>query len=243
MKYTVELFIKKADDLLYMQDFNAAEEVLLNAYDSFLKSDLHSALSIQNELVGFYRKMGKKDYGLKAIDLCEALLHKLNIEHSNAAGDIYLNCGTALTEFNELERTENYFIKAKEIYSKVYPENHKNTASLYNNWGLALLRKGETLRARALFQKSTNILENIDFKLELAMSCLSLADTYDMEHDGDIIDGLITKSYACFNYKHLIKDGYYSFVASKCIPSFEYYGFFIIAKDLKRRVEEINARN
>ena len=40
----------------------------------------------------------------------------------------------------------------------------------------------------------------------------------------------------------LPRNGYYAFVCEKCAPTFDYYGFFLYANDLKERAREIYER-
>ncbi len=39
----------------------------------------------------------------------------------------------------------------------------------------------------------------------------------------------------------LPRNGYHAFTASKCIPSFDYFGYFLYSRELKERVERIYA--
>ena len=38
------------------------------------------------------------------------------------------------------------------------------------------------------------------------------------------------------------RDGYYAFVCEKCAPTFDYYGYFLIADDLNERAKAIYER-
>ena len=40
----------------------------------------------------------------------------------------------------------------------------------------------------------------------------------------------------------LPRSGYYAFVCEKCAPTFDYYGWFFYANELKNRAEEIYER-
>ena len=44
------------------------------------------------------------------------------------------------------------------------------------------------------------------------------------------------------NAEGLPRDGYHAFTVSKCIPSFDYFGFFLYAAQLRERVKEIYER-
>ena len=40
----------------------------------------------------------------------------------------------------------------------------------------------------------------------------------------------------------LPRDGYYAFVCEKCAPTFDYYGYFLVADDLNERARTIYER-
>ena len=40
----------------------------------------------------------------------------------------------------------------------------------------------------------------------------------------------------------LPRDGYYAFVCEKCAPTFDYYGYFLVADDLNERARAIYER-
>ena len=57
------------------------------------------------------------------------------------------------------------------------------------------------------------------------------------------INELLTKAFELFDTTDAPRDGYYAFVCEKCAPTFSYYGWFLAAKELTRRAEELYAQN
>ena len=54
---------------------------------------------------------------------------------------------------------------------------------------------------------------------------------------------LLDEAEALLNTPSVPRDGYYAFVCEKCAPSFEYYGYFLTAEDLKERSKKIYDRS
>ena len=73
-----------------------------------------------------------------------------------------------------------------------------------------------------------------------------MANTYELklglEEGENIIFDLLDKAYECFNNPVLEMNGYYAYVCDKCYPTFEYYGCFLYAEELKKRMESIYER-
>jgi hypothetical protein len=53
------------------------------------------------------------------------------------------------------------------------------------------------------------------------------------------IEEFLLKAEEIFEDERIEKDSYYAFVAEKCAPSFDYFGFFMTALNLKKKSREI----
>ena len=77
---------------------------------------------------------------------------------------------------------------------------------------------------------------------ELAVTWCNLAELYDRQDPEDPrIGECMEKAWEHLNDPTLPHNGYHAFTASKCIPSFDYFGYFLYSKELKERVERIYA--
>ena len=59
----------------------------------------------------------------------------------------------------------------------------------------------------------------------------------------ETIDAYLETAQKLLNAPGIAHEGYYAFVCEKCAPTFEYYGYFIEAEDLRQEAERIHARN
>ena len=82
--------------------------------------------------------------------------------------------------------------------------------------------------------------------LEQAVTCLNRANLIEardgMEAGEHAIYALLEQAEALLDREALPRDGYYAFVCEKCAPTFDYYGYFLIADDLDERAKAIYER-
>ena len=84
----------------------------------------------------------------------------------------------------------------------------------------------------------------IEGKLDSAISYVNLAHMYDQTGKGkDKITDCLFKAYNVLNDESIDRNGYYAFVIEKCAPSFKYFGYEVIAEELKNLSKEIYERN
>ena len=78
------------------------------------------------------------------------------------------------------------------------------------------------------------------------MTCLNRADVIDrrdgMEAGEARIAELMDRAAALLRGDGFPRDGYYAFVCEKCAPTFDYYGYFLVADDLNERARAIYER-
>ena len=112
---------------------------------------------------------------------------------------------------------------------------------------LACVSLKEYDRARELYQKAIEIMSALPGgKPETAITYLNLANAAEAQQglenaDGFISDCLQTAEELLLDGSNA-QDGNYAFVCEKCAPTFEYYGWFMTAEELKRRSDGIYER-
>ena len=100
--------------------------------------------------------------------------------------------------------------------------------------------------ALSLFFNAIDILKEIKNKdLEIAMTYLNIATLYDAK-DGieatSLIEENLDKAKDIFENSNITRDSYYAFVVSKAKTVYEYFGYFIYAKELDERERKIYER-
>lgn len=249
--------LSKLDHCVETKDFEGAKELLRYWLDDAKQSkNERGELSLYNESMGLYRKLGEKDTAVNCAENALRLVEKLDMDDTITAATTYINSATVYKAFGMAEKGVPLFEKAKVIYERELKEDDGRLGGLYNNTGLALLDVGRYDDALASYDKALATMAKVkNGNLECAMTYLNIADVYDrmrkdettaLAHSDEEWENMITsvveKAEECFEDETLPRNGYYAFVAEKCVPSFDYYGRFMTKMILTERVNEIIAK-
>lgn len=244
----VSRVIEKEDEFLSRNDPEGAERLLLYwKTEAEEGRDRQGLFVIQNELMGLYRKSGRKEEALSAASAALSLIPAVG-EKSSAAATAYVNTATVYKAFGKAEEAIPLFEKARALYRELLPESDARQGGLLNNMALALVDLKRFQEAEALYREALDIMQKVPGgEPEQAISYLNLADLYYLR-DGaveseDKVNKCLDEAEALLEKESLVHDGNYAFVCEKCAPSFEYYGRFLYAKELTERAEEIYSRN
>jgi len=241
---SVDRILDKLDGYLNKNDYDSAERHLLYwLSEAQGGGDARTELLIRNELMGLYRKLGKKQ---QAIDVAEAAVNKiteLNIGNQVGAATTFLNTATVYKAFDMADKALPMFERAKDIYERDLEPTDNRLAGLYNNMALALVDLKEFARADELYEKALSITQSSPKgALETAITYLNMASAAEAElgliEADEKIAELLEKAEALIE-GHENRDGYYAFVCEKCASVFEYYGLFFYGKELKERARRI----
>ena len=72
------------------------------------------------------------------------------------------------------------------------------------------------------------------------MTLCNLAELYDRQDAEDPrIPQCMEQAWEYLNSPTLPRDGYHAFTVSKCLPTFDYFGYFLYTQELRERVREI----
>lgn len=239
--------LARLDEYLAKRDYSAAERHLLYWQEEARQGqDLQGQLLVCNELIGHYRKNGRREQAFSACNEAIRLLEALHFTDHISAGTTYVNLATAYSAFGENERALPYFARAR----KIYEANHAEAellGGLYNNMGLCCTDLGRYSEAQALFALAMDQMKTVPGgELEQAITCLNLADCLDAEQGRDACESRITS--LLDRARHLlldtqaVKDGYYAFVCEKCAAGFQEYGDEETAELLLELAEKIYER-
>ncbi|MBR4581574.1 MAG: tetratricopeptide repeat protein [Lachnospiraceae bacterium] len=253
----MERITAKLDKFVEKKDYEGAKELL--AYwleDARSKGDLRASLSLYNESMGFFRKIGDKESAVNCAENALRILEKLEMEGTITAATTYINSATVYKAFGMADIALPYFEKAKEIYDKELKENDSRLGGLYNNMGLALLDLKRYEEAVDSYKKALDVMSKVKGgNLEKAITYLNIADVCDaIRKDREFavkyphtdedwennIEKCLDKAKECLDDELLPRNGYYAFVAEKCAPGFDYYGHFMYKAELEKRIREIS---
>ena len=241
---SVDRILDRLDGYLNKNDYDSAERHLLYwLSEAQGGGDARTELLIRNELMGLYRKLGKKQ---QAIDVAQAAVNKiteLNIGNRVGAATTFLNTATVYKAFDMADKALPMFERAKEIYERDLEPTDSRLAGLYNNMALALVDLREFARADELYKKALSITESSEKgALEMEITYLNMASAAEAElgliEADEKIAELLEKAEALIE-GHENRDGYYAFVCEKCASVFEYYGLFFYGEELKERARRI----
>lgn len=242
----VDRVIEKLDMLLNRNDMDGAGRLLRSWRDEAIAlKDKNGELAILSEMMGYYRKTKEKERGLESVKRGLKLIDELGLKGGVSAATITLNAATTLKAFGKAEEALPYYEEVLKIYREQLKPDDPKIAGLYNNYALTLVDLKEFDKAEKLYFDAIEILKNVkDGENDIAVTYVNLAHMYDDKSgDEDKIDECMNKAYEYLNSDKLTQNGYHAYVCSKCAPSFAYFGYFLIDEELRKRSEELYARN
>ena len=209
---------EKLDHYMNRKDYEGAERHLLYwLSESERGHDLRGRLLVCNELIGFYRKTGRKEDAFHFCRDALALLKEMDFEDSISAGTTYINAATAYSAFGEPGEALVLFRKARDLY-ETFPHTPPHLlGGLYNNMALACQALGHY--------------EEASFGI---FKVLKYGASNWRRH--------IAGAYKLLQDKSAPHDGYYAFICERCAPCFSYYGYFAAAEELLQEAGSIYER-
>lgn len=203
--------------------------------------DWRSELSLLGEICGHCRRSQERKKAMKAIDRIYEIIREHRMGSTVSAATVLLNAATTLKCFGEAGRSIPVFEQVSRVYSANLSPYDYRFAGLYNNMALSYADVGENEQAEKLFRAAMNIIEHCENpQNELAVSLCNLAELYyKQDAEDERVNECMEKAWEYLNDPKLPRDGYHAFTVSKCAPSFDYFGFFLYAKELKERAARI----
>ena len=233
--------LTRLDEHLGRNDYAAAERHLdYWKQEAFAGNDWRGMLTIENERMGLFRKMGKKAEAMAAVESALELIDRAGLQDTVTAGTTWLNIGTVYKNFNESEKALPWYEKSRAVYERELPGE-------YNNMALALADLGRWAEAKSLYEAALRIMAGQEHgALEMAVTELNLAGLAEardglLEAEAEI-DRRLDRAWDLLHRPELPRNGYYAFVCDKCSSTFGYYGRFMDARELKQTAEEIYER-
>ncbi len=241
----VRRILDKVDSLFDKNNYTEAGKLLAYWKDEAVAlKDKQGELTIQSELVGFYRKQNDREKGLAAAERALALVDELEQGEMASGATIVLNCATAYQAFGMAEKGLPLYARAEAVYKKVLPQRDARFGGLYNNMALALVDLGEYRQAAKAYEQALAVMMQVPRgEAESAITYINLAYLYEAMGEEDRIGSCLEKAYTLLQSENLPRYGYYAFVLEKCAPAFCDFGDTAVYEQLKKESEEIYARS
>lgn len=242
----IRRIIEKLDELFNVNDMDGAGKLLeywLNEAVSL--NDKEGELAVLSELLGYYRKVGNKEKGLESVEKSKKLIDELYAEKGVAAATILLNAATTMKCFGLSKEAISVYDEAYAVYEKTLKKDDLSFAGFYNNKALCLVDLKKYDKAEECYKNALQILNKKSKVLpDIAVTKVNMAHLY-YEWNGDKkqITDCLFDAYGVLTDEKVQKNGYYAYVCSKCAPSFEFFGYDVIAKELQEMAKNIYARN
>ena len=158
----IENILRKYDEMVAQGQMQAAVEYLdKKAAECVEEGESISAITIFNELEGFWRVAGDKEKSYAAAEAALGLISSGAMEGSIGHATTLLNYATAKTAFGEAKDALELYERVEKIYDWQLPEDDYRYAGLYNNMAQSLLRVNDVKAAGEYFAKSLALLEKM----------------------------------------------------------------------------------
>lgn len=215
------------DKLLFSGDDAAAGEYLDRWCQRAQETgDWRTELTLQSELMGFHRRTSDKNAAMAAVELGLELIREHRLGSTVSGATIFLNAATTLKAYGMAEQSIPMFVQTCRVYSQTLDPLDYRFGGLYNNMALSYADIGEYDTAEGYYKKALGVIAHCDTpENELAVTYCNLAELYErMGREADIAKAL---NLALDNLRSpaLPHDGYYDFTVSKCLPTFEHFGY------------------
>lgn len=176
----IERVIEGLDQLFAKRQIDKVEEYLSSALEQALKEgDVGSAITIINELIGYYRDTSQYD---KAEVYCEKLLPFM--EKAGLAGTVHygtscLNIANAYRASGRFSDSLKHYQMVFDIYENVLEDKDFRYASLNNNLSLLYQEMGEFDKACEALNRALQIVKEYpEAVVELGVTYTNLAASY-----------------------------------------------------------------
>jgi len=214
------------------------EDKLLSARSM---GDWRGELSMLSELLGQYRRSMDEEKGLTAIGDALALIRAHRMGSTLSGATVMLNAATTLKCFGRAAESIPIFCHVSRVYSDKLDPSDYRFPGLYNNMALSYADVGDVKSAQRYFSLALKLIAALpDSFNDMAVTYCNMAEMYaKLDLEDERIYECMEKAWDCLS--RAAHDGYHAFTISKCAPSFDYFGYFLYAKELKERAEKIYA--
>ena len=238
----VRRIIEKLDSYFAVNDTKGAGD-FLRRWEAEAKElcDRRGEITIQSELMGYYRKEGLEAEAMEAVRRGLYLIEAEKIEDTVPAATVMLNAATVYKTFGRPSEALELYEKASAIYGRELSDDDPRVAGLYNNSALALCDLGRYGEAENLFVQAAAITGAAGAVCDEASTYVNMAHMYEAwrGRDDRSVGECLDAAWEILDSDATERNSYYAFVASKCAPSYEHFGQSEKAKILAERSRAI----
>ncbi len=240
----IERVIDRLDGLYGRRDYTGAGRLLEYwRTEAVALGDKRGELTIESELVGYYRKQNDREKALLSVSRALLLTDELHQGELTSGATVLINCATAYKAFGMAREAMPLYRRAEETYKRHLPPSDRRFGGLYNNMALALVDLGMADEAEAAYLSALDVMEKADGgALECAITLVNMAHMYECFDKKEKISGALDRAYALLMGNGAPNSGYRAFVLEKCAPSFIHFGNASRGVTLKNESEKIYAR-
>ena len=247
-KIPVDRIIEKLDVFFATNDLGGAKRLLEYWQGEAVSlGDMSGELSVVNELLGLYRKTQDSKKGLSAVERALELIQKNGAEETLSGATILINAATTSGAFGNFKRATELYDMAESIYKACHlSQDDMRFAALYNNYATTLTELCEFDRAEQMYKKAIELtLRQEATLLDCAVSYVNLAHLYDKRYGSDYekIEECMQNAGELLYDERVKKDSFCAFVYEKCAPSFDYFGYFFLAEELREKSRSLYERS
>lgn len=237
--------LSKVDECYAKNDLDEAIRVI----DYWLREaesghDEGGELTLRNELMGIYRKLGNKEKAVENVNRGLEIAAEICDETSVSAATVYINAATVYKAFNMSSDSIELFEKAKKVYESNLEPGDPRLGALYNNMALTLTDLKNFAEAGDMFLKASECMAKVPGgEAQQALSMLNLASCKEAELGLEAAEASIRdcveKAWNLINSENIPRSADYAYACDKCGASMGYYGFFEYAQELQQRAKDI----
>lgn len=241
----VSRVIEKLDGFFAKNDMDGAGKLLEYWHgEAVALGDLSGELSVVNEELGYFRKLGDHEKGLASVERSLELIELTGISRQISSATVMLNAATTLKAFGKAETAVKLYDCVYDVYTKELDAGDLRFGAYYNNKALALTDLSRFDEAEECYQKALAVVKNSkDGLADCAVTYINMAHLNDTRgFEAEAAESCLQKAKEILDGEKIERNSYYAFVCTKCAPSYDYFGFFAYANELKERAKTIYER-
>lgn len=241
-RMNVPAMIRQLDQLIHAGRAVKAQHFLeKKRAEAAEMGDWRAELSILSEMMGQYRFGGKDAEALAAVRDGLALLRAHRLGSTVSGATVLLNAATTLKSLGRAEESLPIFRHVGRVYADNLDPADYRFAGLYNNMAQSCAELGDFAGAERHYRLALDVLGRAGGQdNDQAVTWCSLAELYDRQDPLDERVGqCMERAWEHLNAPGLAHDGYHALTIRKCLPCFDYFGYFLYVKELRERMAAI----